>query len=119
MRVRALTATRDYSFGRGATNFLVDSAAMVRQRVSTRLKLLQGEWYLDETDGTPWLQEVLDKGHSQTYDLVIQNRILGTPGVSSISQYQSQLDTVSRGLSVACLIYTIYSTDPISLEETL
>ncbi len=119
MRYRELDENGDYTFGKGAANFFVDSPAVVRQSVETRLRLLQNEWYLDTSDGTPWLQEVLDKGHSQTYDLVIQTRILRTRGVRGISQYQSSLNTTTRRLLIAALIDTIYSNEPVPLEVTL
>lgn len=119
MRYRELDADGDYTFGKGAANFFIDSPATVRQSIETRLRLLQGEWYLNTEEGTPWLQEVLDKGHSQTYDLVIQTRILRTPGVRGIVQYQSSLDTVKRKLSIAALIDTIYSDELVPLEVTL
>lgn len=112
MRYRALDENGDYTFGRGVSNFLIDSPDTVRQSIETRLGLLRGEWFLDDTEGTPWLQEILGKGTNQTYDLVLQTRILQTTGVKSIAEYQSDVDVVTRHLSVAGLVDTIYGRVP-------
>lgn len=119
MRYRKLDENGDYTFGQGVANFYIDNPDAVRQSVLTRLRLLQGEWFLDKKSGTPWLQQVLDKGHSGAYDLVIQTRILQTNGVQSIDKFQSMVDTVNRKLRIACLITTVYSTEQIPLEVSL
>lgn len=119
MRYRALDENGDYTFGRGAGNFLVNTPDTVRQSIQTRLSLLQGEWYLDLTSGTPWSQEILGKNANGPYDLVIQTRILQTKGVSAIVNYQSSLDTSTRALSVAALVQTVYSLNPILVETSL
>lgn len=117
MRYRKLDADDDYVFGHGELDFLVDSPEAVRQSVATRLRLLMGEWYLDTSDGTPWLQQVLDKGTNQTYDLVVQTRVLQTTGVRGIIKYQSTV--TDRKLTISMLLDTIYSVDPVSVEVVL
>jgi hypothetical protein len=112
-RYRRQSATGDYTFGQSAANFLVNSAEMVAQSIKTRLLLWQGEFFLDVTEGTPWSQDILGVRTNPTYDLVIQNRILETPGVSGILEYESFLDGRARHLSVRALVNTIYSTQPI------
>lgn len=119
MRYRKLDANGDYVFGHGVTDFLIDSPDTVRQSVQTRLGLLTGEWFLDKTEGTPWMEEILGKGTNKTHDLVLQFRILQTDGVTSIIQYQSNVDPITRPLSVACLINTRFSIEPVLVEVTL
>jgi hypothetical protein len=114
-RYRALSSTGDYTFGQGERNFLVNSPEMVAQKVRTRLLLWQGEWFLDSTAGTPWLQSVVGKNKNPTYDLVIQQRILQTAGVKSIDAYHSSVNS-SRRLSIAVTITTIYSTTPVEIN---
>lgn len=120
MRYRALDENGDYTFGRGAGNFLVNSPDAVRQSIQTRLGLLQGEWYLNQQDGTPWLQQILVKGAvSKVYDLAIQTRILQTQGVKSLITYSSTVNPDLRSLDVSSLVQTIYSVDPINVDVTL
>lgn len=118
MRYRALDENGDYTCGRGSGNFLVNSPDTVRQSIQTRLGLLQGEWYLDQSDGTPWFQQILVKG-SRVYDLVIQTRILQTQGVTSILSYDSVVDPEKRTLRVTALVQTIYSTEPVNVDVTM
>jgi hypothetical protein len=106
MRYRALDANGDYSGGRGSGNFLINSPACVAQSVLTRLKLWQGQWFLDVTEGTPWLQSILGKTTKQAYDLAIRARVLATNGVTGIASYSSTLNTVTRALTVTMTIDT-------------
>jgi len=119
MRYRALDASGDYQFGQGSANFLIDSPAAVAQSVLTRLRLLQGEWFLDVTEGTPWLQEVIGYGTKSLYDMAIRQRVLDTEGVTSIDAYLSNLDPRSRHLSIAMTITTQFSAQPARIVVVL
>lgn len=109
MLVRALDANGDYQLG----IFLSNSPAAVGQAVLTRLLLWEGEWFLDETEGTPYMQDIL--GRKTNYDIEIQTRILGTEGVNSLLSYSSNIE--GRGLYVEAEIDTIYG--PTSVSATL
>ncbi len=115
MRYRALSPTGDYTFGQNLQNFLYDTAAAVAQAVKTRLGLVQGEWFLDNTVGTPWNTQILGAGTQNMYDLALQNVILGTEGVTEITQYSSNLNRATRALAVNATIDTIYGATTISV----
>lgn len=70
------------TFGNGGANFLRDVPAAVGQCAGTRLKLWEGEWYLDLLDGTPYFQQILGQGNRGLASALIEQRILGTPFVS-------------------------------------
>lgn len=106
MRVRAQTPDGDYTFGNSQGNFLIDSPAAVAQRIQTRLRLLRGEWFLDDTDGTPYATEILGAHTKPLYDLAIQERVLRTEGVKGIVEYNSLLDDETRALSVTMRVNT-------------
>lgn len=108
MRYRKLDANGDTTFGRGPSNFWINAPAAVAQAVVTRLKLLQGEWFLDVTEGTPWSTQILGKNTSATYDPAIQERILDTLGVTKLLDYASTLDPDTRELTVTAKLDTIY-----------
>lgn len=108
MRYRALGPTGDYQIGRGSANFLINSSAAVAQSVQTRLKLWQGEWFLDITQGTPWLQNVFGKFAKLVADMAIRARVLATQGVTGISAYQSTFDPVKRTFSIVMSITTVF-----------
>jgi hypothetical protein len=115
MRVRAQDASGDYTFGQSEANFLINSSDCVAQLVLTRLKLWEGEWSLDTTEGTPWYQQVLGAGTKPFYDIAIQNRILSTQGVVSINTYSSSVDPTTRQLSIDANISTQFGSDVVQL----
>lgn len=113
MRYRTLTASGDYSFGENGANFLVNSPEAVGQAVLTRLKLIEGEWFLDQTVGVPYNTEILGAGTGSTRDLAFQTVILETQGVTGIVEYASYLSP-TREFIWAATIDTIYGTTTIS-----
>ncbi|VVE69231.1 bacteriophage protein [Pandoraea pnomenusa] len=115
MRYRKEDADGDYVLG-GAAAFLVNSPEAVAQAVSTRLRLIQGEWFLDKTAGMPWKQ-VLGKNTQATADSAIKQCVLGTQGVVEITDYSSEFDADSRALAVTATINTIYGST--TIQETL
>ena len=108
MRVRKLDSNGDFSFGSGSGDYWIDAPEGVAQIVSTRLQLWQGQWYLNYPDGMPWATQVLGKYTGSLRDPAIQNRILTTPGVSSLASYSSSLDRQTRKYTVQAAINTIY-----------
>lgn len=114
MRYRTLTESNDYSFGEAGQNFLVNSPAAVGQAVLTRLKLIQGEWFLDQTAGVPYNTEILGAGTENTRDLAYQTTILQTQGVTGIVDYASYLNPTTRAFVVAATVDTIYGITTIS-----
>lgn len=114
MIYRALDLNGDYTFGRAGGNFLVDSREAVAQAVQTRLKLIQGEFFLDITAGTPYNSEILGAGTIGKYDLAIKTVILGTAGVTGLTAYSSQVDPTTRKASVTCTITTKYGQTTLS-----
>lgn len=116
MRVRTLDANGDMSFGHGQADFLINSPEAVAQNVRTRLLLLEGEWFLDTTEGLPFATSIVGYNTQPTYDGAIRERILNTQGVQSIDEYASVRDA-QRKLTVSATITTIYGQATIS--ETL
>lgn len=112
MRLRMMDANGDMQFGIGQAAFEQNTAAAVGQLVETRLKLWLGEWFADTSDGVPWSTQVLGRGTTPTYDSVIQERILETPGVEAIASYRSAL--VNRVLTISATVRTLYGATQIS-----
>lgn len=113
MRYRKLTTDGDYSFGSGNANYYVDNAEAVGQAVITRLKLLTGEWFLNDEEGTPYSTQILGNNTASTRDLAVKNRILETPGVKKLMSYASQV--VERAFFVQATIETIYGASVVEV----
>jgi hypothetical protein len=101
-------------FGRGSANFLVNTPRCVGQIVETRLGLNVGDWFLDITDGTPWRTQVLGFRTEASRDPALRARILGTPGVTGISAYGSQLSRQTRAFTLQATIDTVFGRTIVS-----
>ena len=99
------------------TSFLTDIDA-VGQAIGTRLQLLEGEWWMDLNEGTPVWQQILAVGGTNTrkqqISLLLQERIRGTPFVTSISNIQVNYDTVSRQFTFSAVVQTQFGQLTIS-----
>lgn len=117
MRYRKLDANNDYSFGNGPDDFYYNVPNAVGQAVETGLLLWLGEWYLDNTQGMPWIQGVLGKQTQAVADATIQNQVVNTQGVTDISSYASQFDSEKRTMSVQLSVDTIYGPTSVDLTN--
>jgi hypothetical protein len=107
---------------------LVDSSEAVAQAILTRLWLFQGEWFLDATVGTPWLQQILGR-HQQAavpipsgqniYDVALKTVIANTLGVTGILTYSSHFDSAQRTLTVSAVVQTLFSASPAAISITI
>lgn len=113
MKYRKLDADGDYTLGT-SNDFTQNKPETVAQSVVTRLQLLTGEWFLDVTDGTPWMTQILGNHSKQDVDSIIKDRILSTSGVTEIVSFDSVV--TNRNLSIDATINTIYG---IAIVSTL
>ncbi len=108
---RGLSPTGDPLFGQGQGNFLADLEA-VAQAIATRLKFLAGEWWENLNAGTPLFQEILGVPGQQpdVIALIIQQRILGTPYVTGVSQVATSYNSRTRAMQFSCSVQTQFGT---------
>ncbi len=114
MRYRRLDADGDMVAGQGRNDFATGREA-VAQAVKTRLWLLYGEWWEDQTDGLPLWQQILGVAGvtKEQLDRIYQTRIAATPEVTAITELASSL--VSRSYSMTCKAATPYGAVAVSL----
>lgn len=117
MRYRKLSPTGDYTFGGGQMNFYRDVPAAVGQAVLTRLELWLGEWFLDINEGTPYMQGVLGTHSKSEADVTIQDRALGTQGITNLTNFDTVVNPDNRGLTGGFNIDTIYGPTAVELEN--
>lgn len=116
MRYRREDADGDYTFGSGDDTWLINSPEAVAQAVKTRFELWYGQWFLDTTEGTPWLQLVSGKQKTEAWDLAIRKRILETRGVKSILSFNTTVNTGARRVRFTAEIDTFYGTTTVTSE---
>ena len=119
MRYRKLTSDGDYSFGHGTADFFIDVPEAPAQLVETRLGLWQGQWFLDQSEGTPYTTNVLGTGTKPLYDAAIQRRIADTQGVTGIENYTSSFDATTRKLTIDADVLTQYDPEPQPINVTI
>lgn len=117
MRYRILAEDNDYSFGNGQLDFYNNVPAAVGQAVETALLLWLGEWYLDTTVGTPYVQGVLGKTSQDVADGTIQTVVLNIQGVDDISNYQSSIDPNTRAMTIQMTINTVYGPTEVDIQN--
>lgn len=90
---------------------LVSGAAEILQHVLQNLRTFLGEWFLDNTVGIPYFQQILVKNPNLgDVDALIQKAINRTPGVTALSKYSSDLNTATRQLFVTFQAQTTSGT---------
>lgn len=117
MRYRKLSPSGDYTFGNGLLNFWIDVPDAVAQAIKTRLQLWSGEWFLDVTEGTPWLVTVLGKHSQDEADITVQERVNDTQGMLQIANFDSDIDADDRKYSVTMTVNTIYGPTQIQMDS--
>lgn len=74
----------------------------IQQNILQRLAFIQGEWFMDNTYGVPWYQQILTKSPDLSkIDTILQNTIIKTPGVTQLLSYSQTLNRQARTLSVS------------------
>lgn len=97
------------TWGRGIGNFLIDNPTAVAQAILTRLKLWQGEWFLNLQEGMPYLQQILGHAPSANIpDSAIRATIQGTPFVEYVTDYASNWASTERRFTVSCRVVTSF-----------
>jgi hypothetical protein len=108
MRYRKLDNAGDMTFGHAQQDFWINQPEGVAQWIMTRLRLNQGEWFVDTTDGTPWATQVLGERTQSTRDVVVRDRVNTTPNVTAMLAYQSQMDVNARAWTATMTVQTAY-----------
>jgi hypothetical protein len=107
---RRLSSEYEPVYGQGQNDFVADIYA-VAQAIQTRLNLWLGEWWADLNDGLPMLQGILGvmgAGQGNYAELLIQERILGTPYVGSLSNVSSTYNPATRALTFSCQTNVVF-----------
>lgn len=108
MRYRRLDEDGDMKFGNQQADFHRNTPEAVAQAVMTRLKLWVGEWFIDQTEGTPYQQAILGKRTRASIEPAIRSRILETQGVTAIDEFSISIDPDERKVTINATISTAY-----------
>lgn len=108
MRYRRLDEDGDMTFGSQQADFLRNTPETVAQAVLTRLRLWLGEWFIDQSEGTPYQQAVLGKNTRDSVAPAMRARIIETQGVKSLDAFEFLFDAEERKATINATITTVY-----------
>ena len=95
-------------------NVLTRSAATA-QKLRSRVRLIQAEWFLDPDAGVPWFALPLsvdppimgtkpaDIGYAER---TLKTTILETPGIASLTEFALTFDRAARSITVTATVTT-------------
>jgi hypothetical protein len=93
--------TSDLDFQANGDFYLNEGRRAIAQRLRLRFGVFLGEWFLDETFGVAYREEVLVRNPDlSVIGALFRQTILGTPGVTGILEFDLTLDGVLRTLTV-------------------
>jgi len=89
-----------------------------RQFLAQRLSAILGEWFADLDEGLPYFESILVKAPDPVVlEGIFKDRIISTPGIIGLDEFDLQLDTATRQLTLSFLAQ---STDgPIDFSQVL
>ena len=88
---------------------IVSELEAVRQRIQQRLRFWRGEWFLDATEGVPYLTDLLgDRLDTGLVESVVRDQILSIEDVESISNLEVVQD--ERSFRVGVDIQTVFGS---------
>lgn len=106
MIYRRLDENGDMTFGGGVKCYISEDEA-VAQAITTRLKLLYGEWWENQDDGLPLFQQILASRHLGIAKRLIAERIQSTEAVLKVENLDVSVDT-GRKLKIKGTVTTLY-----------
>jgi len=109
MIIRNSTASGDFSFGKGLSDYLTDQDAIMHN-IKTRLLQWKGDCFYATAEGVDY-NNLLDVGTKNLLDSDIKRVILQSEGVIKINTFESSLTADTRAYSGEALITTIFGTD--------
>lgn len=107
MKIRNLTASGDWRFGKGVQSYLLGQNAIALD-IKTYLKLWVGNCFWALQAGVNWRQ-YLDKNQKARLLAGLQTAIMSRFGVMGLNQLSAELDPRTRRIVITYDVQTIYT----------
>ena len=97
-----------------------ESAEVVAQRLSIRLKTYLGEWFLDVGYGVPYYQQILAKKTTKVaVDRIFQQQILSERGVRELVSFSSTFENRQYNMSFKVRVMNGSVTESITVNTNI
>jgi hypothetical protein len=97
-----LDADGDLDLTNGEISLTGSGQEAIAQRLKQRLSFFLGEWFLDQTRGIPFIQQIFVKRPNPVVvDAVFKSEILQEPSVTELQEFELDLDTATRELTLS------------------
>ena len=88
---------------------IIDNAERVAQQILITLRFWYGEWFLDTTQGVPYLEHILVKNPNIAHiRQILREQITGVEGVVSLDSLELDYEPHLRSLTVEYAVTTNY-----------
>lgn len=110
MAIKFNLNTRDLEFDSDKHFAIADKTQDIKQRLTLKIELMKGEWYLDENEGIPWLEIFSLTGEEQERKALneIRNALLNDKAVKEIKSLTVEQDNTKSQLVIN---FTVLCTD--------
>lgn len=99
--------TNQLDLTKGKLKLVIVPADEIRQKIAVRLRFFQGEWFLDQTIGIPYFQQILIKNpRLPIIQSIYRAAIVTVPGVADIKDFVFSFDSPTRKLSLSFRVLT-------------
>lgn len=100
--------------------FLNQDLDALRDKVTQRLRFFLGEWFLDTTQGVPYLQQIFATTTNTSLIVsILNNEILKESDVTSIESSSNEYNSVTREFFYSATLNTIYGTTTVSTSSVV
>lgn len=107
MTFRNLTASHDWTFGSGKSNY-VSGNQEIALNIKTRVLSFLGNCFFATDEGIDWFN-LLDYRYQDRLENEVQQVVIQTPGVTGINSIDI-ITTADRQIRIAYDVQTIYSS---------
>ena len=88
---------------------VIDNAERVAQQILITLRFWLGEWFLDTTQGVPYLEYILVKNPNENHiRQILTEAILSVEGVNTVDNMELDFDVRNRKMAVTYTVTTDY-----------
>jgi len=97
---------------------IVDAENEVKQRLAQRLRTFFAEWFLDNTIGLPYYEDIFIKNpNAGLVEALLKTEIIDTPGVLELLSFEIDIDKATRKLTVSFMVRA--TTGNVEVEVTI